>query len=91
MTVARRMERKLQAAFAPVHLEIKDESHLHVGHAGARPGGESHFRLLIVADAFEGLPRLARQRAVNAVLKEELAGEIHALAVVARAPSEERG
>lgn len=81
MSVADTIKSKLEKAFAPADVQVKDESHLHAGHAGARPGGESHFRVTIVSDAFEGLGRVARQRTVNAALKEELAGPVHALAM----------
>lgn len=81
---------KLASAFAPEALEVKDESHLHAGHAGARPGGESHFRVLIVSSRFEGLSRVARQRAVNEALREELVGQIHALAMKTLTPEEYR-
>ena len=60
-----------------------DESHLHAGHAGARPDGESHFRVEIAAEAFKGMSRVARQRAVYGVLSEELADRVHALALTA--------
>lgn len=79
--IADRLKEKLTAAFAPQHLDIIDESHLHEGHAGARQGGESHFRVLMTAQAFDGLSRVARQRAVMDVLQEELAGPVHALAL----------
>ncbi len=69
-------------------LEITDESDLHRGHAGARPGGESHFRLKVVAQIFEGLSRVERQRLVNRALAEELSGPIHALAMETRTPDE---
>ncbi len=88
MGVAETMRSKLVAALTPRRLVIKDESHLHAGHAGARAGGESHFRLLIVADAFEGQTPVLRQRAVNAALKEELAGPVHALAMKTLTPGE---
>lgn len=88
MSVAETIRRKLVAALDPVQLVIKDESHLHVGHAGARPGGESHFRVTIVSPRFEGQSRLARQRAVNSALKEELAGPVHALALKTMTPAE---
>ena len=88
MSVAGAMAAKLEAALAPQLLEIADQSHLHAGHAGARPGGESHFRVTIVATAFEGLGRLARQRLVYRALAEEMASDIHALAIEAKAPSE---
>lgn len=88
MKLADAIAEKLGDAFAPERLEVKDESHLHAGHAGARPGGESHFRLLIISSRFEGLSRLARQRAVNEVLREELKDRIHALAMRAMTPAE---
>jgi BolA protein len=86
--VAATLQRKLTEAFAPSHLEVVDDSHRHAGHAGAREGGESHFNVVIEAAAFEGLSRVARQRLVNAALAEELAGQVHALSIKARAPGE---
>ena len=86
--VAETIRAKLAAALDPVEVEVKDESHLHAGHAGARAGGESHFRVRVVAAAFEGLSRVARQRAVNAALVEELAGPVHALAMQTLTPAE---
>ena len=88
MHMAEAIEQKLRAAFAPERLEVKDESHLHAGHAGARAGGQSHFRLLIVSKGFEGLSLIARQRAVNDVLRAELEGAIHALAMKTLTPDE---
>ncbi|HBS33822.1 MAG TPA: BolA family transcriptional regulator [Parvularcula sp.] len=88
MNVADTMRRKLVAALSPRRLVIKDESHLHAGHAGARAGGESHFRVLVVSTAFEGRSQVERQRAVNAALKDELAGPVHALAMRTLTPSE---
>jgi BolA protein len=78
--------RKLEAALAPVALEVIDESAGHKGHAGARPGGETHFRVEIVSQAFAGLSRLERQRLVYGILADELAGPVHALSVHARPP-----
>ena len=80
--------KKLTAAFAPESVRVVDESHLHAGHAGHRPGGESHFRLYIVSEAFRGKGRVERHRMINAVLAQELAGAIHALAIHAAAPGE---
>jgi BolA protein len=80
--------KKLTEAFAPVSLRVEDESHLHAGHAGHRPGGETHYRVYIVSDAFRGKSRIDRHRAVNATLAEELAGGVHALAIHATAPGE---
>ncbi len=88
MSVAKIIEEKLTTALSPSVLSVEDESHLHAGHAGAREGGESHFRLTVVADIFEGMGRVARQRQVNAVLKDELSGPIHALAMKTYSPSE---
>ena len=75
--------RKLRGAFSPRQLEVVDESHKHAGHAGARPGGETHFRVRIVAAAFEGKGRLDRHRLINEALAEELAGPVHALSITA--------
>lgn len=81
MKMVETMETKLQAAFDPVHLEIEDESEAHRGHSGYREGGESHFRVDIRATAFDGMSRVARQRAVYKALSEEMATQIHALAL----------
>jgi BolA family transcriptional regulator, general stress-responsive regulator len=83
-----RIEDKLTAAFAPVALTVTDDSALHAGHAGAPEGGESHFTVQIVSAAFSGQSRIARHRAINQALAEELAGPVHALAVKAKAPGE---
>ena len=79
---------KLTKAFAPESLEVIDESHQHEGHAGHRPGGQTHFRLYIVAKAFAGKTRLARHRMINETLSNELSGGVHALAIHAAAPGE---
>lgn len=84
--VGKTLEAKLVAAFAPDFLQIIDESAQHAGHAGARPDGESHFRLKIVAAAFRGKSRVERHRMINAVLAEELKARVHALAIEASAP-----
>lgn len=88
MTLRDRMEHKLGAAFQPQSLEIIDESERHAGHAGARDGGETHFRVRIVSAAFEGLSRVARQRQVHAVLEAELRDRVHALALQTLTPQE---
>jgi BolA family transcriptional regulator, general stress-responsive regulator len=88
MAVADAIERKLTAAFQPEGLEIIDESHLHAGHAGARPGGESHFRVKLVSAAFRGKNRIERQRLVYQALAEEMESDIHALALVTKTPEE---
>ena len=82
---------KLREAFSPESLDVVDESHLHEGHAGHRPGGETHFRVYIVSPSFEGKSRIERHRMINATLAEELAGSVHALAIHAQAPGENRG
>jgi BolA family transcriptional regulator, general stress-responsive regulator len=79
---------KLRKTFAPQSLNVEDESHRHKGHAGHRPGGESHFRVYIVAAAFRGKSRLERHRMINAALADELSGGVHALAIHAAAPGE---
>jgi BolA protein len=79
---------KLTKAFTPQSLDVVDESHRHEGHAGHRPGGETHFRVYIVAEAFRGKSRLARHRLVNEALAAELQGGVHALAIHASAPGE---
>ncbi|GAC1335265.1 MAG: BolA family transcriptional regulator [Beijerinckiaceae bacterium] len=87
--VAKRIREKLQKALAPQTLEVIDESHLHAGHSGAREGGESHFRVKVVAAAFVGKSLLERHRKINEVLAGELKPEgIHALAIEPHAPGE---
>lgn len=77
----------LRRAFAPTHLVVEDEGHLHVGHAGAAGGG-GHFRALVVSPAFRGQPRLIRQRAVYAALGDAMHSTIHALALRTLTPEE---
>ncbi len=79
---------KLTEAFAPVSLDVTDESHLHEGHAGHRPGGQTHFRVYIVSQAFDGKSRVERHRMIHQALADELAGGIHALALSAQTPAE---
>jgi BolA protein len=79
---------KLTKAFTPESLNVVDESHLHAGHAGHRPGGETHFRVHIVSEAFRGKSRIERHRMVNETLSGELKGGVHALAVHASAPED---
>jgi BolA family transcriptional regulator, general stress-responsive regulator len=79
---------KLTRAFDPARLEVVDESHQHAGHAGHREGGETHFRVYIVAEAFRGKSRLERHRMINETLVAELQGGVHALAIHASAPGE---
>lgn len=88
MSVAKTIEDKLRAGLEPRRLEIVDESEHHRGHAGWREGGETHFRVTVVADRFAGKSRIDRHRTVNALLAEELAGPVHALSLVALTPEE---
>ncbi|HEV2551938.1 MAG TPA: BolA family protein [Stellaceae bacterium] len=88
MSVAERIRAKLTAGLMPLRLVIHDESHRHAGHGGARPEGETHFRIEIVAAAFVGESRIARQRRVYRLLAEELAGPVHALSLATFTPEE---
>src|ERR1043166_4816349 len=88
MTTRDRIAEKLTKALAPVNLDVVDESHQHAGHAGARPGGETHFRVHIVSQAFAGKSRVERHRMVNEILSAELKGGVHALAIHANVPGE---
>jgi BolA family transcriptional regulator, general stress-responsive regulator len=83
----RRMRERLEAAFAPASLDVVDDSHRHVGHAGAQ-GGQGHFTIDIVSDAFTGQTPLARHRAVYAALGEMMSDDIHALSIRAATPAE---
>lgn len=87
MVVKDRITQTLTDVFRPLSLEVIDESHLHVGHAGHRPGGETHFRVRIIAGMFSGKSRLETHRMVNTALADELAGGVHALAIEAKAPA----
>jgi BolA protein len=88
MTTQQTITNKLREAFLPESLEVRDESHLHEGHAGHRPGGETHFHVYIVSQAFKGKSRIERHRMINATLSSEVAGTVHALAIHAQAPGE---
>jgi stress-induced morphogen len=85
---ADRIHAALNAGFAPLRLEVVDDSHRHAGHAGAAPGGETHYSVLLVSEAFTGMNRVARSRAVHEALAGEFAGGLHALALTLRAPAE---
>lgn len=87
-TRATRMEAALRQAFAPAALEIIDDSAKHAGHAGARPGGETHYTVLMVSAHFAGMNRVARSRAVHEALAAEFADGLHALALTLRSPAE---
>ena len=91
MRTADLITKKLTEAFSPQSLKVLDESHQHEGHAGHRPGGQTHYRIYIVSQAFKGKTRIERHRMINHSLSAELAGGIHALAVHAAAPGEVGG
>ena len=88
MSVSDTIKRKLTDALSPDELEVIDESHMHAGHEGARPEGETHFRVRVAAATFAGQSRLERQRKVYQILASELAGGVHALALATVTPEE---
>jgi BolA protein len=88
---ADRIAEALRTAFAPASVEVVDDSHRHAGHAGARPGGETHYNVRVVSSAFEGMSRVARSRAVHDALAGEFSGGLHALALTLKTPSEAEG
>ncbi len=88
MTVAEIIRQKLEKAFQPLVLEIEDQSHKHQGHAGHRPGIETHFDVRIVSPAFKGVMRVQRHRMVTNVLKDEIGNPVHALALKTLTPEE---
>jgi BolA family transcriptional regulator, general stress-responsive regulator len=89
MSVADTIRTKLTERFAPSRLEIEDQSHRHIGHEGARPGGETHFAVTIVSAAFAGHTRVARQRLVYQTLTAELMTQVHALSLTTLTPEED--
>jgi BolA protein len=88
MQVRASILRKLTDGLRPVTIEVIDESEQHHGHGGWREGGETHFRVRLVSEAFRGKTRVERHRLVNGLLADELAGRVHALAITAKAPGE---
>ncbi|MEQ8666079.1 MAG: BolA family protein [Rhodospirillales bacterium] len=88
MGMEQQIRSALEAGLAPSRLEIIDESALHAGHAGARPGGETHYRITVVSDRFEGVGRVQRQQMVYGLLDDAFAAGLHALAMTTKAPSE---
>ncbi len=78
---AARIQNALEKQFAPGAIQVTDDSARHAGHAGAAPGGQTHFRVRVISDAFAGLSRLARQRLVNEALREEFDTGLHALSL----------
>ncbi|HEY4252150.1 MAG TPA: BolA family transcriptional regulator [Roseomonas sp.] len=87
-TRADRIETALRAAYPGAAIRVSDDSHRHAGHAGARPGGETHYSVLMVAEGFTGLTRVARSRAVHDLLAAEFAGGLHALSLTLRTRGE---
>jgi BolA protein len=85
---AARIAAALNAAFPPAEVQVVDDSHRHAGHAGAAPGGETHYSVRVVSPAFAGLGRVARSRAVHEALAAEFAGGMHALALTLKTPEE---
>lgn len=81
MSVQQEIHDRLMAAFSPRALEVVDDSERHRGHAGYQEGGESHFNVMIRAEALRGMSRVARHRAVHKALGDELVARIHALAL----------
>jgi BolA family transcriptional regulator, general stress-responsive regulator len=88
---ATRLETILRRAFSPVLLRVQDDSARHAGHAGAQPGGQTHFSVLMVTEAFLGMNRVSRSRAVHATLEAEFAGGMHALSMTLLTPQEAQG
>ncbi len=88
MSVAETIRARLEQNLAPALLEIIDESHRHAGHSGAKPSGETHFNVVIVAAAFTGKSRVARHRMVFEILQELMDAPVHALALSTLTPEE---
>ena len=87
-SLAEEITRRLEQALVPSHLEVRNDSAMHRGHAGDDGSGESHFSVDVVSERFAGMSRLERQRAVNSALADLLRDRIHALSIKARAPGE---
>jgi BolA protein len=92
MSVKEAMRTKLEGALKPVSLDVIDDSAKHAGHilhpGGVEPRGETHFTVKVVSEAFAGKSRIERHRMINALLADEIAGGVHALAIQAKAPGE---
>ena len=89
MGFSQTIEKKIEAALKPKSLEVINESHLHAGHQESFDGsGETHLRIKIVSDAFTGMSRIDRHRAINVLIREEIDQGLHAIAIEAKAPSE---
>jgi BolA protein len=88
MNIEARIKQKLTAGLEPFNLEVADESHLHAGHSGAREGGQTHYRIKVASARFSGKGRVERHRMVYALLADEIAQGVHALALQTLAPGE---
>lgn len=88
MTMEERIRAAIETGLSPQSFEIVDESSLHAGHAGARPGGETHYRIMVVSENFEGIGRVQRQQMVYALLDDAFAAGLHALAMTTKTPAE---
>lgn len=84
MTVQQTIETKIEEALAPSHLQVINESYMH----SVPPGSESHFKVVVVAESFDGVPRVRRHQTVNGILRDELAGPLHALSMETLTPAE---
>ncbi len=87
-TRSERIRHALESAFPPARVEVQDDSRHHAGHAGAAPGGETHYSVLAVSPAFAGMNRVARSRAAHTVLESEFGGGLHALSLRLLTPEE---
>jgi len=88
MSVTNRLREKLMIELRPTRLDVINESELHAGHRNSPGTGESHFRILVISEAFTGKSRVERHRLVNDLLKDDIQGGIHALALATVAPGE---
>ncbi|MEX2614973.1 MAG: BolA/IbaG family iron-sulfur metabolism protein [Alphaproteobacteria bacterium] len=84
MTIQETITQKIAASLTPAHLEVINESHMH----NVPPGSESHFKLVVVASTFDGMPRVRRHQQVNGILEAELKGGVHALSMQTLTPEE---
>jgi BolA protein len=88
MTRQQRLQRRLVEALAPSAIDVVDESHRHAGHAGARPGGETHYHVAIISTRFAGMSRIARHRLVHEIVHDEFENGLHALSLKLLTPDE---
>lgn len=88
---ADRIAAALRDAFPPAEVTVTDDSHRHAGHAGAAPGGETHYSVRVVSPAFAGMTRVARSRAAHDALAAEFGSGLHALALTLKTPEEAAG